>query len=101
MGAERGPRRVDARRVACLAIPTISGAVRDDPNRRDGMVALLKEIYGREPRPHDVVLRERACRRRPAVRRVTAPCVAVAYGVLVVFAEACLALALVLVLWYT
>ncbi|MGZ4288399.1 MAG: hypothetical protein ACXVHB_28575 [Solirubrobacteraceae bacterium] len=48
MDAELGPRRVDARRVACLAIPTISGAVRDDPNRADGMVALLKEIYGRE-----------------------------------------------------
>jgi hypothetical protein len=81
MDAELGPRCVGARRVACLAIATISGAVRDDPNRADGMVALLKEIYGRRDRPR----------------------VAVAYGVLVVFADArlALALALVLVLWYT
>jgi hypothetical protein len=68
-----GPGASTPRRVAYLAIATISGAVRDDPNRADGMVALPKEIYGREPGPHEVVLREQACRRRPAGRRVTAP----------------------------
>ena len=63
------------------------------------MVALLRQIYGREPKPHEVVLRGRACGRRAAVHRVTVPAFRSLYGVLVVFAEARLALALVLVLW--
>ena len=46
MDAELGPRRVDASARRMLGDPDHQRGFRDNPNRADGMVALLKEIYG-------------------------------------------------------
>ena len=111
-GQAQGCRRQGViRRARCLSAETrcLAGGARrreilsrrqgHDMGARRARTSQRSDVDG-AARPPEVVLREGACRRRPAVRRVTAPRGG-RYGVLVVFADARLALALVLVLWKT